>query len=85
MNEPVRPPYPDLSGIFLAKAQRRRALAALSWEEKIAIVEQMRALLPRGMWREKTAAGGATPVTAPTLENSPRAVEPGAIEGEKSP
>ena len=45
--------YPDISGILSAKAQRRRALAALSWEEKIAIVEQMRQLLPKDRWRDR--------------------------------
>jgi hypothetical protein len=45
--------YPDISGILSAKAQRRAALAALSWEEKVAIVEQMRTLLPKGQWKEK--------------------------------
>ena len=44
--------YPDISGILSAKAQRRRALAALSWEEKIAIVEQMRQLQPKDRWRD---------------------------------
>jgi len=48
--------YPDISGILAAKAQRRRALAALSWEEKVAIVEQMRVLLPKGMWRDRTVS-----------------------------
>ena len=85
MDKPVRPAYPDLSGIFLAKARRRLALAALSWEEKIAIVERMRVLLPRGMWREKTAGGGATPVAAQTVEDGPRAVESGAIAGKEPP
>jgi len=47
--------YPDISSILAAKAQRRRTLAALSWEEKIAIVEQMRRLLPKGQWKQKTA------------------------------
>jgi len=46
--------YPDISDILSAKAQRRAALAALSWEEKVAIVEQMRTLLPKGMWKEKS-------------------------------
>ena len=64
MNNSVRQPYPDVSGIFLAKAQRRRALAALSWEEKVAILEQMRALLPRGMWREMDSGEAATPMPA---------------------
>ena len=43
--------YPDISNILVAKSQRRVVLAALSWEEKVAIVEQMRASLPKGMWR----------------------------------
>ncbi len=47
--------YPDISGILFAKAQRRLALAALSWEEKVAIVEQMRRLLPKGLWRQRAA------------------------------
>ena len=49
----MQPVYPDISGILAAKAQRRRALAALPWEEKVAIIEQMRALLPKGMWRDR--------------------------------
>jgi hypothetical protein len=47
--------YPDISGILSAKAQRRQTLAALSWEEKVAIVEQMQQLLPRGMWKDGAA------------------------------
>jgi len=43
--------YPDISDILQAKQQRRLALAALSWEEKIAIIEQMQRLLPRGQWK----------------------------------
>ncbi len=46
---------PDISSILAAKAQRRQALAALSWEEKIAIIEQMRTLLPKGQWKRRTA------------------------------
>lgn len=53
--QPIERDYPDISGILSAKAQRRRALAALPWEEKIAIVEQMRALLPKGAWKERSA------------------------------
>ena len=45
--------YPDISGILAAKAQRRLALAALPWEEKVAIIERMRVLLPKGMWRDR--------------------------------
>ena len=44
------------SNILSAKAQRRRALAALSWEEKVAIVEQMRVLLPKGLWKDRTVS-----------------------------
>ncbi len=43
--------YPDASPIFAAKAKRRRHLAALSWEEKVAIIEQMREAMPRDAWR----------------------------------
>ena len=51
----MRQTYPDISGILLAKAQRRLALAALSWEEKVAIIEQMRISLPKGGWRHRPA------------------------------
>jgi len=53
----VQKTYPDISGILAAKAQRRLALAALSWEEKVAIVERMRVLQPRDMWRDMPAEG----------------------------
>ena len=52
----MQPKYPDISDILAAKEQRRRALAALSWEDKVAIVERMRDLLPRGMWRRREDA-----------------------------
>lgn len=39
--------YPDLSDLFAAKAERRRQLAALPWEEKVAIIEKMRQEMPR--------------------------------------
>ncbi len=42
--------YPDISHIFAAKAQRRRMLAALSWEEKVTIIERMRSLT-KDMWK----------------------------------
>jgi len=45
--------YPDISNIFVAKAKRRLALAALSWEEKVAIIEQMRRQSPKNMWKPK--------------------------------
>lgn len=44
--------YPDISGILTAKAQRRRALAVLSWEEKVAVIEQMRKSMPKGVWKD---------------------------------
>lgn len=43
--------YPDVSHIFVAKEERRRQLAALSWEEKVKIIEKMREAMPRGMGR----------------------------------
>lgn len=46
--------YSDISHILAAKAQRRRMLAALSWEEKVAIIERMRSVT-RDMWKEITA------------------------------
>jgi hypothetical protein len=46
--------YPDISGILQAKQQRRLALAALSWEEKVAIIEQMQRLLPQDQWKSRT-------------------------------
>ena len=47
----VKPPYPDISAIFAAKTKRRQILAKLTWEEKVAIIEQMQLLLPKGMWK----------------------------------
>jgi hypothetical protein len=44
--------YPDIAQIVVAKTQRRRDLAALSWEEKVAIIEWMQSSLPRGKWRK---------------------------------
>ena len=46
--------YPDISDLFEAKARRRRELAALSWEEKIRIIERMQQLLPKGAWQVKS-------------------------------
>ena len=43
--------YPDISDLLEAKARRRRELAALTWEEKIRIVERMQQLLPKGAWQ----------------------------------
>lgn len=42
--------YPDISDLLEAKARRRRELAALSWEEKVKIIQQMQLLLPKGAW-----------------------------------
>ncbi|HRT31006.1 MAG: hypothetical protein KBH71_05565 [Anaerolineae bacterium] len=47
--------YPDISELLAAKQARRRALAALSWEEKVAIMERMRRLLPNDAWTDKNA------------------------------
>jgi hypothetical protein len=44
-------PYPEISKIFSAKAGRRQALAALSWEEKVSIIVKMQKLLPKGKWK----------------------------------
>lgn len=51
--------YPDISGILAAKVRRRRALAALSWEEKVAIVDQMRKSMPKGIWKDPLADSDA--------------------------
>lgn len=60
-----RQTYPDISDILSAKARRRRALAALSWEEKVAIIEQMRELLPQGAWKDRPAADQRPPAAQP--------------------
>lgn len=39
--------YPDVTDLFRQKAQRRRRLARLSFEEKIAIVNKWRKLTQR--------------------------------------
>lgn len=43
--------YPDISDLLKAKARRRRDLAALSWEEKIKIVERMKQSMPKHAWQ----------------------------------
>ena len=48
--------YPDIKPLLAAKEQRRQALAALSWEEKVAIVDRMRRLLPRRQWHKPEPA-----------------------------
>lgn len=45
--------YPDVTPLLEAKAERRRKLAALSWEDKVAIIERMRALLPGNAWKDR--------------------------------
>lgn len=55
--------YPGVSHIFAAKEERRRQLAALSWEEKVKIIEKMREAMPRGMGR-----------TVPTVETETQRV-----------
>jgi hypothetical protein len=56
--------YPDVSHIFVAKAQRRRKLATLSWEEKVAIIERMRSVT-KDMWKESDMEPIAYPVWTP--------------------
>ncbi|MCP4537224.1 MAG: hypothetical protein GY832_08750 [Chloroflexi bacterium] len=48
--------YPDISDILSAKLRQRRILAALSWEDKVAIVERMRMLLPKGQWKDRSVS-----------------------------
>lgn len=56
--------YPDISAILAAKEERRRALAALSWEQKVAIIELMRRLQPKNMWkRPETPDNGVSSET----------------------
>ncbi len=38
--------YPDISDILSAKDTRRKKLASLSWEEKVAIIDKMRKISP---------------------------------------
>lgn len=71
--------YPDISAILQAKQERRLALAALSWEEKVAIIEQMQRLMPRGQWkssviREQRPAYGLEAPEAPAAEGQPQRV-----------
>ncbi len=46
--------YPDISDILKTKQQRRFTLAALSWEEKVAIIERMQRHLPLDQWKSRT-------------------------------
>lgn len=50
----MNPEYPDIKLLLAAKSLRRQELAALSWEEKVAIIERMRRLLPAGAWHKRT-------------------------------
>ncbi len=43
--------YPDISDLLEAKARRRRELAALTWEEKVRIIQRMQQLLPKDAWQ----------------------------------
>lgn len=45
--------YPDISDIIAAQQKRRLDLRVLSWEEKVAIIENMRTMMPRGMWKDR--------------------------------
>jgi hypothetical protein len=69
--------YPDISQILAAKEQRRRALAALPWEEKIAIVDRMRRELRRELWQP--AAPPLAPAPSPAPSPAP------AAEHDRSP
>lgn len=62
--------YPDITPLLQAKAERRRALAALSWEEKVAIIERMRQLLPKDAWRDKSTEHESLPSTQNNQEKS---------------
>ena len=57
--------YPDISAILAAKQQRRRDLAALSWEAKVAIIERMRQLRPHDGWRRDVQQSGGQPYADP--------------------
>ncbi len=43
------------------KAERRTRLRALSWEEKVAIIEKMRDSLPQKQWKRPSKSGGRCP------------------------
>ena len=74
----MRQTFPDITGILVAKQERRLALAALSWEEKVVIIEQMQQLLPRGQWkggviREQAIAYEFEAPEVPAAEEQPLA------------
>lgn len=58
--------YPDITRIWAAKKERRQKLATLTWEEKVAIIEKMRQLLPRGQWR----ISAPSPMPSDALESN---------------
>ncbi len=58
--------YPDITDILAAKAEQRKRLAALSWEEKVAIVVRMRNALPKGVWGEKRSGNGSVALSTAT-------------------
>jgi hypothetical protein len=60
----MKPPYPDISDILVRKAAGRRARAQLSFAEKIAMIEALRARVEplkqaREAARAKTKPGGS--------------------------
>jgi hypothetical protein len=52
MKKLKRKTYPDISNVLAVKLRRRQELAAESWEEKMIIVERMRASMPKGQWNK---------------------------------
>ncbi len=54
--------YPDITEILADKAAQRKRLAALSWEEKVAIVVRMRNALPKGVWGNRTVEADSSTV-----------------------
>ena len=59
--------YPDITDILTSKAEQRKQLAALSWEEKVAIVVRMRNALPKGVWGERRSGNGSVVMLNGTL------------------
>lgn len=53
MQKTIKSSYPDISKILAAKTARRHRLAALTWEEKVAIISKMQKLLPKGKWGDR--------------------------------
>lgn len=63
MQETKKTSYPDISKTLAAKTVRRHKLAALTWEEKVAIISKMQKLLPKGKWRDKNIEHKKTETT----------------------